>query len=221
MMNMPRPKKRKRVATVEAERQEYFFLIYEQMGSTRSLRRLQELVHSVGSQISYKTLGRYSAKYGWQVKILERIARHESADFPDVKAQVEEMNRRHVETFQDIGAVVTAGIKLYRKRIEDSLAAGLGGTLEIPLPEIARLAETYQRGERLARGEATSKSEVIVEVVAPLVKDLFAVFLAVNIITNDPPELVKRRQAEFIKRGDSVIMTYYGQAKEIEAPKGD
>lgn len=214
-------KKRKRVATVEAERQQYFFLIYEQMGNTRSLNRLCELVHSVGSQISFKTLARYSAKYGWQVKILERIARQESAGFPDVKAQVEEMTRRHVETFQDIGALVTAGIKHYRKKIEGSLAAGWGGTLAIPLPEIARLAETYQRGERLARGEATSKSEVIVEVVAPLVKDFYTIFLAVNVITNDPPELVKRRQAEFINRGDSMLLNYYGQKKEIEGPKGD
>lgn len=197
------------------EKQEYFFLIYEQMGVSRTLKRLWGLCRGVGATIGLSTLEGYSAKYNWQGRILERAARHESATFEDVQTQVDRMNAEHARTFQDIGAVVTAGIAAWKKKIEDQVAANLGATLDIPLTDIGRLAEIYQRGERLARGLATSKAEVIVEVLPPLVKDLFAVFLAVNVITNDPPELVRQRQSEFITRGDQVLIQYYGGQKQI------
>lgn len=202
------------------ERQEYFFLVYEQMGVGRTLKRLWGLVRGVGAEISLKTLERYSKEYNWQARILERAARHEAADFQDIQSQVDRMNSDHARTFQDIGALVTAGIAAWKKKIEDQVAANLGPTLDIPLTDIGRLAEVYQRGERLARGLATSKAEVIVEVLPPLVKDLFAVFLAVNVITNDPPELVNRRQSEFITRGDQVLIQYYGGQKQL-AQKGE
>lgn len=197
------------------ERQEYFFLVYEQMGVSRTLKRLWGLVRGVGAEVSLKTLERYSSAYNWQSRILERVARHESADFQDVQAQVEQMTSEHVRTFQDIGALVTAGIKHWQGEIEKNVAAGMAPTLNVDLQTIGKLAQTYQYGERLARGLATSKAEIIVEVLPPLVKDIYAVFLAVNVITNDPPELVKKREAEFIQRGDQVLLTYYGKTKEL------
>lgn len=200
------------------ERQEYFFLVYEQMGVNRTLKRLWGLVRGIGVEITLKTLERYSSQYNWQARILERAARHESADFQDVQDQVDQMTAEHVRTFQDIGALVTAGIRKYKKQIEDQVAAGLDGSLDIDLATLGKLATTYQYGERLARGLATSKAEVIVEVLPPLVKDMFAVFLAVNVITNDPPELVRKRESEFITRGDQVLNTYYGKTKGL--PEG-
>lgn len=223
-MPEPEPKKshKKKVKpwnTFRAEeRQEYFFLIYEQMGVGRSLKRLWGLVRGVGVEITLKTLERYSAGYNWQSRILERAARHEAADFVEIQDQVEQMTQDHIRVFQDIGALVTAGIKHWKKKIDDRVAAGMGG-LEMDLSDIGRLADLYQKGERLARGLATSKAEVIVEVLPPLVKDLFAVFLAVNVITNDPPELVRKRQAEFITRADVVMVQYYGQKQIGEGGK--
>ena len=202
------------------EKQEYFFLVYETMGTNRTLKRLWGLVRGIGADVSLKTLERWSSAYGWQSRILERAARHEAADFQDIQSQVDQMNADHARTFQDIGALVTAGITSWKKKIDDQVAANLGPALDIPLNDIGRLAEVYQRGERLARGLATSKAEVIVEVLPPLVKDLFAVFLAVNVITNDPPELVRRRQSEFITRGDQVLIQYYGGQKQL-AQKGE
>ncbi|GAI02018.1 unnamed protein product, partial [marine sediment metagenome] len=92
---------------------------------------------------------------------------------------------------------------------------GMGDGLDMDLTDIGRLADLYQKGERLARGLATSKAEVIIEVLPPLVKDIFAVFLAVNVITSDPPELVRKRQSEFITRADGVMVQYYGGQKQI------
>jgi len=201
------------------ERQEYFFLIYEQMGVGRTLKRLWGLVRGVGVTISLKTLERYSANFNWQVRILERAARHEAADFVEIQDQVDRMTQDHIRVFQDIGTLVTAGIQHWKKKIDDRVAAGMDG-LEMDLTDIGRLAELYQKGERLARGLATSKAEVIIEVLPPLVKDIFAVFLAVNVITNDPPELVRKRQSEFITRADGVMVQYYGGQKQISEGKG-
>jgi len=219
-MTQPKPKRshKKKVRPWNAlradERQEYFFLVYEQIGVGRSLKRLWGLVRGVGAEISLKTLERYSAEYNWQSRILERAARHEAADFVAIQDQVDQMTQDHIRVFQDIGALVTAGIKHWQSKIDERVAAGMGG-LDMDLTDIGRLADLYQKGERLARGLATSKAEVIVEVLPPLVKDIFAVFLAVNVITNDPPELVKKRQAEFITRADAVMVQYYGGQKEI------
>ncbi|MBA7644818.1 hypothetical protein ES703_52565 [subsurface metagenome] len=203
-----------------AERQEYFFLVYEQMGVSRTLKRLWGLVRGVGVELSLKTLERYSSQYNWQSRILERAARHESADFLEIQAQVEQMTSEHVRTFQDIGALVAAGIKHWQGEIEKKVKAGFQPTLEMDFVTIGKLAQTYQYGERLARGLATSKAEVIIEVLPPLVKDMFAVFLAVNVITNDPPEMVRKREAEFISRGDQVLLLYYGKTKELPEGRG-
>lgn len=201
------------------ERQQAFFLIYETMGVNRTLKRLWGLVRGIGVDISLKTLERYSSEYGWQAKILERSARQESAPYQGIRDQVERMNQEHARTFHDIGALVTAGIRHWQDEIERKVMAGLEPTLPIDLLTIAKLAQTYQYGERLARGLATSKAQVIVEILPPLVKDIFAVFLAVNVITNDPPELVKRRESEFISRGDMVLNQYYGRTTG-ELPEG-
>lgn len=192
------------------ERAEYFFLVYEEMGVNRSLKRLWGLVRGIGVSITVKTLERYSAEYNWQSRILERAARHESAGFQDVQDQVDQMTQDHIRVFQDIGSLVTAGIRHWRQKIDERVAAGMDGGLKMDLSDIGRLADLYQKGERLARGLATSKAEVIIEVLPPLVKDLFAVFLAVNVITNDPPELVRKRLSEFITRADGVMVQYYG-----------
>lgn len=203
------------------ERAEYFFLIYEALGVKRTLKRLWGLLRSVGATVSLKTLEEYSAKYGWQARILERAARHESADFQDVQDAVDRMNDEHARLFQNIGALANAGVSKYLAEIQEKAAAGMKPTLDVDMQTIAKLAQAYQYGERLARGQATSKAEIIVEVLPPLVKDLFAVFLAVNVITNDPPELVRRRQSEFVQRGDQVLQTYYGQpTKELAEGRG-
>ena len=128
------------------ERQEYYYLIYEQMGTGRSLKRLWALVHGAGMNITLKTLGRYSSKYHWQSRILERAARHESADFQDIQDQVSQMEIEHSKTFQDIGALVTAGIAHWQIKMRENVEAGLAPMLEMDLKTIGQLAHTYQKG---------------------------------------------------------------------------
>ena len=216
-------------STRAKEKAELFYIIYEQMGTTRTLKRLWGLLRGIGISITLKTLENYSAPvkadgkggFGWQARVLERAARHESAQFVEVQNQVDRMNADHVQLFQDIEILVKAGIQKKKEGMKANATLGLGETLDMEYADITRMAESVQRGERLARGLATSKAEVIIEVLPPLVKDIYAVFMAVNSITNDPPELLRKRQAEFIQRADQVLMTYYTPAgKQAALIKG-
>ena len=206
----PKPRARSRPQRVTvAERQTWAFLLYEGMGSTRNLISLADVVRAVGIQrAGVKTLARWSAKYQWQRRLMERQVTSEGEITQralDVKKAMED---RHVGLFQALETLAREGLKNQFSEVERRAAAGLVG-LEMTPEAILRLADGVQRGERLARGEATSKAQVVIQVVGPLVKDIFAVFMAVNVITNDPLEMQRKRLAEFIKRGDEILGQYY------------
>jgi len=190
-----------------SERAALFFGIYEALGPTRTLRRLYEICYKTG--VSAKTLENYSRDFHWQRQLLETSGEREKKVQLAAVDLVAEMNERQAATFKDLFALVREGLTFYQAQAAEQVKAGLPQGLKMDLSDLARLAESAQRGERLARGVATSKTEVIIEVVAPLVKEIMAVFLAVNIISNDPAEIVSKRQAEFIKRGDAILATYY------------
>lgn len=201
-----------------AEKQNFLFLVYEAMGPTRTLRRLQEVCGKVGVKLGLKSIENYSRKYHWQRRLLERSAERGREVDLDAKKVVEVMNESHAALFQDITTLARAGVSFYQAAVEESLKVGKPG-LQMEIADLVRLAESGQRGERLARGQATSRVEILAEVLQPLVKDIFAVFLAVNVITNDPPEITRKRQAEFVKRGDQLLQSYWGQ-KELTGPGG-
>jgi len=204
----PKPRSRRQQATT-AERASWAFLLYEGMGATRTLKALVDVVRSIGiRRCGVKTLERWSVKYGWQRQLMERQAGREGLVTQmalDVKKVMED---RHVGMFQALENLAREGLKFQFDAVQKRVDTGLVG-LELGPELILRLAEGAQRGERLARGEATSKAQVVIQVVGPLVKDIFAVFMAVNVITNDPPEMQQKRQAEFIKRGDEILGQYY------------
>ena len=204
----PKPRSRPQRVTV-AERQSWAFLLYEGMGADRNLISLSDIVRAVGiRRAGVKTLARWSAKYQWQRRLMERQVTREGEVTQralDIKKAMED---RHVGLFQALESLAREGLKYQFSEVEKRTAEGLTG-LGMEPAAILHLAEGVQRGERLARGEATSKAQVVIQVVGPLVKDIFAVFQAVNVITNDPPEMMKRRLAEFIKRGDEILGQYY------------
>lgn len=192
-----------------AERQAWAFLLYEAMGASRTLSALTDVVRSLGiRRCGQKTLERWSRKYHWQQRLMERQAGREGLVTQTALDMKKAMEDRHVTVFTTIENLAREGLKYQFSEVAKRAADGLPG-LELEPELILRLAEGAQRGERLARGEATSKAQVVVQVVGPLVRDIFAVFMAVNVITNDPIELQRKRQAEFIKRGDEILGGYY------------
>ena len=214
MKSKPKKPKSRTVGTRQAvtiaERAAFAFGIYEAMGVNRNLKDLAEIVRGLGvRRCGQKTLERYSSRYKWQQRLMERAGARE-AGFTKTAQEVKTiMEERHVGLFQAIGRLAEAGLANFFSEIEKRQKTGLGETLPIDIPDLIHLAESSQRGERLARGEATSKAQVIVQVVAPIVKEITAAFMAVNMITNDGPELQGKRLAEFTARGDAILAQYY------------
>jgi len=202
-----------------AAKADALFLTYVQLGEDRTLKRLWAFVRSMDVKISLKTIERWSASFHWQERLLQYQAEIERKRALEGVEALEDMDKRHVQLNQALGSLAAAGISHYQDLIAKAQAEGKRG-LKLDINEIVGLIGQSQRGERLARGLATSKAEVIVEILPPLVKDIFAVFLAVNVITNDPPEMVRKREAEFITRADQQLNQYYKQTKQIPEGKG-
>lgn len=201
-------RKGKSLRAATAERAEWAFLVYEGMGADRTLKALTDVVRMLGiRRCGEKTLNRWSQKYRWQSRLLERQAGRAGLVTQAVLDQRKDMEDRHVTVFQMYERVARESLIHTFDELAKREAVGLKG-LDIG-PEVGlRIMEGAQRGERLARGEATSKAQVVVQVVGPLVKDIFAVFMAVNVITNDGPEMQRRRLNEFVKRGDEILVGY-------------
>lgn len=196
------------------ERADAAFLVYIQLGEKRSIAKLWGQLRLIGVKISLKRIEQWSAEFHWQERLLRYQAELERRRVTEGVDALEEMDNRHIQLNKALGSLAAAGISHYQEMITDAQAKGKRG-LNMDISDIIGLISQAQRGERLARGLATSKAEVIVEVLPPLVKDLYAVFLAVNVLTNDPPEMVQKREAEYIQRGDQVLSQYYGKVKEI------
>jgi len=209
----PRKKKKDLREQRTAEKADALFLTYVQMGENRSLAGLGEFVRSMGAEISDKTLERWSARFDWQARLLKYQAEAEKARALDGVDALADMNTRHIRLNQALANLAAAGINRFQEMLQRSQTGGRRGSLIMDYGDIISLISQSQRGERLARGQATSKAEVIIEVLSPVVKEIMAVFLAVNVISSDPPETQERRQVEFIKRADAVLSSYYEPAR--------
>ena len=65
-----KPRKPDRREERTREKAEAYFLIYAMMGDERTLKKVGDIVRSIGIKISDKTLERWSARYDWQAQLL-------------------------------------------------------------------------------------------------------------------------------------------------------
>lgn len=190
------------------ERADALFTIYWQMGAERSLVKLAALCSTAGVKTSIQTITRYSKDFGWQRKLLEMDQYSREAREREAIEEVAEMNRRHVQMAQGMIGIAFAGMKRFRTLITQAS----DGAVDMSIDDMVKLYRAAQTGERLARGEATSRVEVWMDVVETVVKEFGLIFMAVNEI--DVPE---ERQNEFIRLSDDMIRRYYrSNVKELQ-----
>ena len=184
------------------EKANYLFLIYYQIGLERSLEKLHEYCTSLRLKISLNSLKLYSIRFEWQRRLIEIEQEEKVKREARVTEQVFEMNERHAK----IGAVFTqlaaAGLKEYVEKINQ------GKPLKLNVYELAALYTSGQRGERLAKGEATSREEVKVEIVNTFIQGFALIFMAVNKIDDE-----ERRMQEYIRRCNDFIGEYDSEKK--------
>lgn len=182
------------------------FMVYRFMGADRSLSKLLEFCGTVRVKISMGTLERYSKKFDWQRRLMELNAQDKDRQEKAISAQVEAMNHRHAQFAQGLLGLAAGGLNFFQQNMRET---DRGKTLLMSISELVTLYRTAQSGERLARGQATNKVEIWVDVASTVVQEFSMIFLAVNDIT-DPAE----RKAEFIRLGDDMVRRYYTEAQK-------
>lgn len=181
------------------EKANLFFIIYQELGQERSIQLLQKTLLANGLKTNTTTLQTYSSKFGWQKKLLEHATI--KAQFLEEKTQaiVTEMNERHAKIAQVGMSIVIAGIR----NLQEKITANQGKLILEP-GDISTLYKVFQVGERLARGQATSKQEIQIEVTNTLVQQFALVFMEVNKL----PE-VGLRESEYARRCDEILTKYH------------
>jgi len=190
------------------QKAEMLFMVYRFLGVDRSLSKLAEMCSQMGVKCSIRTLQKYSVKFDWQRRFLEmnaiEVQRREKA----LATQVEKMNDRHVQFAQGLLGLAAGGLNFFQQLMKDTER---GKTLAMSIPEVVQLYRTAQTGERLARGEATSRVEVWIQLASTVVREFALIFLAVNELPN-PTE----RKAEFIRLSDDMMRRYYSETSRTQ-----
>ena len=190
--------------TRRAERAEVLFIMYYEMGPERSLEALRNTCAKLGLKLHLNTYKGYSADFNWQRKVLERSVAERAEREKDTLGQVDKMNQEHINVHRGLMGIAVAGINYYQTQLEQKRTAGLPASLKLSVEDIVRLVRQAQVGERLARGQATSRAEVVVEVISTFVQEFALIFKAVNDIA-DPAE----REREYIRQFDERLRETY------------
>ena len=186
-----------------AAKADLLFALYVELGAQRSLDALRKRCGEVGVRIAISTLEEYSVKFSWQERRAAIEERARASTDERLAETVAEMNRRQArlgQAMQQAGALAVARINENEEIVDPT--------------EAARLIEGGSRLQRLASGEATSRSEVINKTMRDIVMEIIALFIRVN-------ELAERddRTREFGAGADAIIERHVPML-EAEAKEG-
>lgn len=210
---MSQPQKRDWLKGRRKERADALFLVYWQMGGNRSLEKLAELCQTLRIKMTAKTLGRYSSDFGWQQRLLEIQSKESERREKEAGKIVDQMNEQHALMARGIRGLALAGLRHYQERIKKTsdvkrqLGEPADPSLDMSLNDLLNLARGSQVMERMARGQATSRTEVWVDIAATVVREFVLIFMAVNTI-EDP----QHRATEYLRLGDEMMSRYYSDA---------
>lgn len=128
---------------------------YLAMGPNRSLRRLAVELGEHGIAVHEDTVRRWSARYGWQAQVRAFESRRQQEEEQRVTSlarglgDADDMYERHANLGREL-------VRLANEWAQKLVAEGHPMTPT----DVARWAEAGVRIERLAMGEATSRTEV-------------------------------------------------------------
>ena len=198
---MPSPAKLSRETKMK-EKAMAFFVMYKMMGPDRSLSRLLKLCTMAGLKTSEQSLKRYSTDYGWQRKLIEQQATDNEKNEQDISNIVLNMNERQARIGQALQTMAEIGLQQKAEAIRKK------ELIAFDFKDITTLYRAGQTGERLARGLATSREEIKVEIMNVIVQEFALIFLSINDITD--PEV---RKQEYIRRFNEQLKIQFPQNK--------
>ena len=165
------------------------FALYVELGPERSLDLLRIRCGEVGVRISSSTLEKYSSQYRWQERLAAIETRARASTDQRLAETIAEMNRRQAllgQAMQTAGALAVTRINENEEIVDPT--------------DAARLIEGGSRLQRLASGEATSRSEVINNTLQAIIMEIVALFLRVNEFSEQDD-----RTREFGTGADAII----------------
>ena len=155
------------------EKANLLFGLYVALGPKRSLAAVAEVCTQIGLKAGEKSLKLYSADFHWQDRLAAIIEQAGQQGDNEAVQTIADMNLKQAalgQAMQDAGAHTVFRINEQKYVIEPT--------------DAARLIDSGSKLQRLAMGEATSRSEVINDTLTAIVKDIIALFLAVNLLTD-------------------------------------
>ena len=166
---------------------------YLAMGPNRSLRRLAVELGKSGIAVHEDTVRRWSARYGWQTQVQAFDARRYEEEEQRVESlargfgEADDMNQRHAALGREL-------VRLANEWAQKLVAEGHPMTPT----DVARWAEAGVRIERLAMGEATSRTEVNRTTYNTLLVGVLELFKTIvqPAIAGDAREMVSREFAD-------------------------
>ena len=173
-----------------AAKAELLFALYIELGSRRSVELLHERCAEVGVEISASTLANYSTNYHWQDRLVAIEAKAREVNDERLVQSIADMNRDQ--------ALIGRGLRTWAGSQLGILQRS--GYVAKTGQEVAATAKVGVEIERLAMGEATSRSEVINDTLTAIVRDIIALFLTVNQLTDRDD-----RTREFGTGADAII----------------
>jgi hypothetical protein len=174
-------------------RAESYWLVYQALGPGRSLSKLHGVLADLGLDISLNTLKDYSVRYKWQERSELVDGAHTAVELANVPREMDERQARLGAAMQALGS----------QRIESIDLDGHGYGNVISVRDAIALLRMGVDVERLARGQATTRAELTVQMLTPMINEIVALFAEVNVI-EDPDT----RLNVWATKADGIVETY-------------
>ena len=168
-------------------RAESYWLVYQAMGRDRSLSKLHRTLADLGLDMAPGTLKAYSVRYNWQQRAELTDGAHTAVALVNVPREMDERQARLGAAMQELAREKLEVIDPYRLSVRDAI-------------HLLRVGTDI---ERLARGQATTRAELTVQMLTPMINEIVALFAEVNVI-EDPDT----RRNVWATKADAIVEVY-------------
>ena len=168
-------------------RADSYWLVYQALGPGRSLSKLHRVLADLGLDVSVHTLKGYSVSYKWQERSELVDGANTAAELANVPREMDERQARLGAAMQELAREKLEVIDPYRLSVRDAI-------------HLLRVGTDI---ERLARGQATTRAELTVQMLTPMINEIVALFAEVNVIENPAT-----RASVWVTKADGIVEAY-------------
>ena len=198
------PESHRRTSTMLQQRTEakangYFWVFYG-LGNTRDFGILQARLRALGEKVSRSTIELYNKRYDWPARIAKLDAEREADRERETKDKVNELEKAELALGKGYFSVAAQAMRHLPDKAADMMVS-----------DVVSLTKEGSRLQRLALHQATDRTEFVATFYNSVVRQMVAVFLRVNELTDS-----EQRKAAYATELDAVMAS---EVKALEGPK--